>query len=338
MADKAVFLIAALVLVALVLTLVLRPLWRTTRGVALALGAAVVCSAAALYFLVGTPAALDPAALKAPTTLADAVGRLEAQLATTPDDAEGWRLLGRAYAAQAQPAKARDAFAHAATLTPDDTDVLAEAAEASALADPHRRFDARAVGWLRHALDVQPRNQRARWLLGVSQRQAGQPAQAAATWEPLLAEVDPQTAVPLREQVDAARQAAGLPPLTAAAVADKSAGALLRVTVELAPRLRATLGPADVLFVLARQPNGPPMPLAVKRLPAKDFPVTVELGDGDSPMPTMKLSQAGNVELVARISRQGVATRAAGDLESVAKPAQPKPGARYALRIDQVVK
>lgn len=334
MADKVVFLATAIVLVALVLTLVLRPLWRASRGVASALGAAIVCSAAALYFLVGTPAALDPAALKAPTTLADAAGRLEAQLAKTPNDADGWRLLGRAYAAQAQPAKARDAFARAATLKPDDADVLAEAAEASALADPQRRFDARAVGWLRHALDVQPRNQRARWLLGVSQRQAGQAAEAAATWEPLLAEVDPQTAVPLREQIDAARQAAGMPPLPAAPA--PATGPALAVQVRLDPKLAARVGPDASVFVIARMPGGPPMPVAVERHAVSELPLTASLDDRDSPMPSGRLSAQHEVEVVARISLAGNAMPQAGDLESapvrVVLPAK----APVALAIDHV--
>src|SRR6478672_1745875 len=330
----AAFLLAAAVLVALVLGFVLRPLWRTTRRVAIGLGVAIAFSAVALYLLVGTPAALDPAALQAPATLADAIGRLEAQLAKTPTDAEGWRLLGRAYASEQQPAKARDAFARAATLSPDDADVLAEAAESSAIADPQRRFDARAVGWLRHALDVQPRHQRARWLLGVSQRQAGQPAEAAATWQPLLAEVDPQTAAPLREQIDLARKAAGLPSLPAAA--PTAAGSQIFVQVTLDPKIASRVGPDASVFVIARMPGGPPMPIAVERHAAGELPFTATLDDSDSPMPTGKLSAQHEVELVARVSQAGNAMPQAGDLESppmrMALPAT----APVALRIDHV--
>ena len=126
-------------------------------------------------------------------------------------------------------------------------------------------------------------------------------------------------------------------PLSPAPAAPASQG-LLRVTVDVAPELKSTLKPGDVLFVIARQPNGPPMPVAAKRLPVAAFPVTVELSDNDSPMPTMKLSQAGAVEVVARVSRTGGANRAAGDLESAPLAAQPKPGAHYDVRIDQVVK
>jgi cytochrome c-type biogenesis protein CcmH len=126
-----------------------------------------------------------------------------------------------------------------------------------------------------------------------------------------------------------------LPPGPAAA---QTAHALLRITIDIAPELKSTLKPTDVLFVVARQPNGPPMPVAAKRLPVATFPVTVELSDNDSPMPTMKLSQTGAVEVIARISRTGAANRAMGDLESSPLTAQSKPGAHYNVRIDQVAK
>jgi cytochrome c-type biogenesis protein CcmH len=309
----AAFLAAAVVLLVLVLGLVLHPLWRAGRGVAAGFGAILVCCAAALYLLVGTPAALDPAAREAPKTLADAIDRLEAKLAKSPTDAEGWRLLGRAYASDHRTDKARDAFARAATLAPDDSDVLTEAAEASAFADPQRHFDARAIGWLHHAIELQPHNQRARWLLGISQRQAGQAAEAAATWEPLLAEVDPQTAAPLREQIDLARQAAGLPALPAAAPTTETA---IRVKVRLDPKLASRIGPDASVFVIARMPDGPPMPVAVERHAANELPFTAMLDDSDSPMPAGKLSMQREVELVARVSQHGNAIPRAGDLES----------------------
>ena len=314
MGSTAMFVVVAALLVALVLAFVLRPLWRARRGVALGMGAALAMSAVALYLLVGTPAALDPAAREAPATLTDAIGRLEAQLAKAPNDAEGWRLLGRAYASEQQAGKARDAFARAATLAPDNPDVLAEAAEASAFADPQRRFDARAIAWLRHAVDVQPRNQRARWLLGVSQRQAGRNAEAAATWAPLLADVDPATQSALREQIDAARQAAGLPPLPAAAAS--ATGPALAVRVRLDPKLAARVGPDASVFVIARMPGGPPMPIAVERHGASELPFTASLDDADSPMPSGRLSAQREVELVARVSQAGTAMPQAGDLES----------------------
>ena len=331
-----VFVIAALLMAVLALGVVFRPLWRDNRKVALAMMSSIAVAAGLLYLLVGTPRALDSTQRRAPETLADAVTQLEAELKRDPNQPEGWRLLARAQAAKGRVEQARDAYAQAVKLAPDEPDLLAEAAEARALASPDRRFDDEALAMLRHALERQPMHQRARWFLGIAQRQAGQPADAAKTWEPLLGVVDANTVGSLREQINVARAEAGLDPLAAPASPAVS-DALLQVTVELAPELKSQLREGDVLFVIARQPNGPPMPIAVKRLPAGTFPATVELGDGDGPMPTMKLSQVNAVEIIARISRDSDATRAPGDLESTAQTATPKAGARYTVRIDRVV-
>lgn len=333
------FVIAALLIAVLVLGAVLRPLWRGNRTVALATMASMAIVAGLLYLLVGTPRALDPTQRHGPETLADAVTQLQAELKRDPNQPEGWRLLARAQAAQGHPQQARDAYAEAVKLAPDEPDLLAEAAEARALANTDHRFDDAAVAMLRHALERQPMHQRARWFLGIAQRQAQQPAEAAKTWEPLLGVVDPKTVDSLRTQINAARQEAGMKPLSPATAAPAPASqTLLRITIDMAPELKSTLKPSDVLFVIARQPNGSPMPVAAKRLPVAAFPVTVDLTDDDSPMPTMKLSQAGTVEVVVRISRTGGANRAAGDLESGPLAAQPKPGAHYDVRIDRVVK
>ena len=109
----------------------------------------------------------------------------------------------------------------------------------------------------------------------------------------------------------------------------------LKVKVALAPALAAKL-PADAsLFVIARQPGGPPMPVAVERLPARGFPVEVTLDDGDSPMPTLRLSQLDRVEVLARVSASGDAKAQPGDLEAVAKTAG-KDSGPVELVIDQV--
>ncbi|RPE81462.1 tetratricopeptide repeat protein [Vulcaniibacterium tengchongense] len=335
------FALAGLALAVLVLAYVLRPLWRTRPAAGFGAVAGLTLAAGLLYFAIGTPQALDPARRKAPETLDEAIAQLEAQLRREPNSIEGWRLLGRAYLAEGRGDAARDVLARALKLAPDDPDLLAEAAEVRALAAPQRRFDEEGVAMLRRALQQQPMHQRARWFLGIAQRQAQQPAEAARTWEPLLGVVtDPATASSLRQQIDAARRDAGLPPLPAspaAAAAAEAAPALLRVTVELAPELRGRLGADAALFVLARQPGGPPMPVAAKRLPATGFPLTVELGDGDSPMPTLKLSQLRQVQLQARISQAGTAERGRGDLESAPQPAQPGAESAYTLRIDRVV-
>ncbi|HZH43802.1 MAG TPA: tetratricopeptide repeat protein [Lysobacter sp.] len=319
MSPTLVFALLAALLAVLTLAYVLRPLWRQRRLAGGLMIAALMIATGALYALVGTPRALQPAQAQAQPTLAEAIAQLEVEVRRNPQAVEAWRLLGRAYATAGQPARARDAFAAAAAAAPQDANVLVEAAEARAQAAPQLRFDAEAVAMLEKALAIEPAHQRARWFLGIAQRQAGRHAEAARTWEPLLAVVPPQTAARLREQIELARADAGLPPLAPAATpADPG----LKVRVSLAGDAPA----GATLFVIARQVGGPPMPVAVEKLPATGFPREITLDDADSPMPTQKLSALREVEVLARLSRSGNANRQPDDVETkavrVSLPAQ----------------
>ena len=332
------FVILSIVLSAAVLLAVLWPLWRDARGLVLGGVAALGIATFALYRVVGTPAALSPQATATmPTTLDDAVTQLEAELAKQPNEPEGWRLLGKSYAALQRYDDAQKAFERAVQLLPTDADLLVETAQSRLFNNAERKLDAQSMALLDKAIAINPDHQRALWFLGLAQRQEGKHAEAAKTWEPLLAKVDPNTAATLRTQINEARADAGLPPLADTAPVADAAPALLTVIVELAPALKDKLAPGDTLFVFARQMGGPPMPVAARRLPVDTFPVTVPLGDGDSPMPTLKLSQLPQVQLVARIAKGSGPAAQTGDLEAAAVTADVKAGNSYTLTIDRVV-
>ncbi|UOV02092.1 tetratricopeptide repeat protein [Pseudoxanthomonas mexicana] len=248
------FVILAIVLSVAVLLAVLWPLWRDARGLVLAGVATLGVATFALYRVVGTPAALEPQATAAmPTTLEEAIGQLEAELKKKPNEPEGWRLLGKSYAALQRYGDAQKAFERAVQLMPDDADLLVEAAQARLFNNAERKLDAQAREMLDKAIAINPDHQRARWFVGLAQRQEGRHAEAAKTWEPLLAKVDPNTAATLRTQINEARAEAGLPPLADAAPVADASPALLTVTVDLAPALKEKLAPDDTLFVFARQ-------------------------------------------------------------------------------------
>jgi len=309
----AIFLAISSMLCLAVLGALLRPLWGSARSLAMGVALVVLVSTVLLYRIVGTPQALDATALRAPQSLDAAIVQLQAELKRNPDQPEGWRLLAQAFAREGKATQARDAYGNAARLAPGNADILAEAAQARALAIDHRTFDAQAVALLQRALQADARHQRARWFLGIAQRQAGNNAAAATTWEPLLAQVDAATASSLRKEIDSARVAAG----QSALPASPGAG-LLTVRVALNPEFaaRVRLRSDAVVFVIARQPGGPPMPVAVERRSVTDLPFTATLDDADAPMPTLRLSQLREVELVARLSSSGTANRQEGDIES----------------------
>jgi cytochrome c-type biogenesis protein CcmH len=328
------FLLGALLVCALALAFVLPPLWRDARRSALALVLALPLGAAGLYVLLGTPDALDPKNVEAPATLDDAIAQLERRLAEEPNSVEGWVLLGRTRMAQQQWPEARDAFAKAHALLPDEPDLMVEYADALMRAAPDGRFPPEAVAMLEKVVTGQPNHQRGLFYLGAQRLQAGQPAQAAELWERLLPLLDARTADALRPQLAMAREQAGLPPLVEPPAV--ISGPSLEVTVELAPALAANLAEGDTLFVFARTPDGAGLPVAVKRLAAKDFPITLGLSDADGLMPAQKLSMQTQVRLMARISKSGDAAAAAGDLEAEAQVIEVRDGAKITLSIDRV--
>src|SRR5690606_29939056 len=105
--------------------------------------------------------------------------------------------------------------------------------------------------------------------------------------------------------------------LADAAPAPASANALT-VKVALDPDFasRVRLRGDTTVFIIARLPGGPPMPVAAEKHALQDLPLTVTLDDGDSPMPTQKLSALKEVEVIARLSASGDPMRQEGDIES----------------------
>src|SRR3546814_2891146 len=60
----------------------------------------------------------------------EAVVQLEAELERNPGRADGWQLLARPYEMLDRRVEARDAYARALVLAPDDPDLLVQAAQA----------------------------------------------------------------------------------------------------------------------------------------------------------------------------------------------------------------
>lgn len=298
-----------------------------------------------------------------------AVAGLAERMRETPDDLDGWMLLGRAYKTMERFELAREAFSNALRLAPDDPDVMVEFAEASALSSESKRLGGESLLLIQRALGIEPQHQRGLWLLGISSMQAGVPSEAVAVWERLLPLVEDSARESLLGQIDSARASAGLAPrdtskepaatassgtatepvmpgnapapatnpAQSVASVDSAGAARLIVNVDIDPALKSKIGASDVLFVYARAASGPRMPLAIQRLSAGDLPTRVVLDDSTSMMPTMKLSLMPQVVVGARISKSGQATPQSGDFETVSEPISNRSSAPLSLVIDKVV-
>jgi cytochrome c-type biogenesis protein CcmH len=188
----------------------------------LAVALLLPASALLLYRLVGTPDALDPANLVAPPAaehsaadMEQAIAGLAAKLKQQPDDAQGWALLGRAYAATNHAEESRAAFKQAHEHAPDDADIAVEYAQALALAAPDHRIQGESRALLQSVIEKDAKNQRALWLLGISDYQDEKYASAIATWKTLLPLLSPDSDVArsVRNEIaDAEARRDGRPP------------------------------------------------------------------------------------------------------------------------------
>jgi cytochrome c-type biogenesis protein CcmH len=245
-----------------------------------------------------------------------------------PDNVEGWTMLGRSYTALGEFAEAARAYGNAVARSGSDATLLADYADALAMAQG-RRLDGEPEKLIERALAIDPQNLKALALAGSAAFERHEYAAAAGYWERILKVLpeDSQFTQSVRASIAEARELAKQPgaPVSVAGEAtasDKAPPAAKAVSgiVQLAPALAARVAPDDTLFVFARAAEGPRMPLAVVRARAKDLPFKFTLDDRNAMAQGMKLSSQKQVIVGARISKSGNATPQNGDLEGVSQP------------------
>jgi hypothetical protein len=128
--------------------------------------------------------------------------------------------------------------------------------------------------------------------------------------------------------------AASVAPVASAAAAESS----LAVHLALGKGIEL---PADTtVFLIVREPGGPPMPLAVRRLRVGELPADVTLSDADAMVPGRSLAAAQSLEVIARTSRTGDVKGGPGDWEAHSAPvdlAQRAAGTPLELVMDQAL-
>jgi cytochrome c-type biogenesis protein CcmH len=272
--------------------------------------------------------------------------RYEAEVTGAPGDAEAWMALGRAYLALGEAGKAMEALSRAQVLLGDQPDLLADYAKAMAQAQGGR-FDGGPWRLLERALAKDPDHPMTLWLAAAASLEREDRPQARAYLERLHAQLEPgsegekmvqahlamlgegQAGPVTREAVAAEGRSASpstsgqSPPARpqasqSATAAETRTEASVEVRVELDGTLSERVSPSDTVFVFARAPKGPRMPLAVARRPAKDLPVTIVLDDSQAMAPEMRMSRFSEVLVGARVSRSGNPMPQTGDLEGLA--------------------
>jgi cytochrome c-type biogenesis protein CcmH len=244
-----------------------------------------------------------------PQEMAALAERLAVRLEKSPDDAEGWALLGRALTSLGQHGRAARAFARAVQLAPEDRELLVEFIKSLALAG-RAEFEARnysaAIEYWERILPFAPPG-----------------SEFARSVQEGIADARAQGGVAAAPQQDA-RPApkAGQKKSAPAAAATADAGAISG-NVRLDPAIAAKAAPGDTVFILARPASGARMPLAVQRITVAQLPYRFRLDDSMAMAPGATISSHKEIVVVARISKGGGAAPGKGDVEGMSGTVAP---------------
>lgn len=356
-----------------------------SRWPAIVVALVVPLASAAIYVKLGDPAAFDPALQAANQDPAEGhlsgeqleqmIGSLRQRLDKEPDNAAGWSTLARTYYQMRRFDDAVKAYEKLVVLVPDDANLLADYADAAAMAQG-RKFEGKPRELMERALKLDPTQWKALAMAGTDAFDQGNYKQAVARWEQLRAQLPPDAPIAqsITNSIAEARQRGGMPsesvqlaqapgasakggmpqgPMpqddvhksaakgaapAAAPAAPAAAGGPTAVsgTVTLSPALKAKVAPTDVVFIFARPANGPRMPLALTSVQVKDLPAKFTLDDSQAMSPNFRLSGQSEVIVGARVSKSGSPMPASGDFEGLSTPI--KVGSKdAAITIDNVL-
>ena len=325
------FIAICVLLVLAAMACVAAPLWRdrarSSSTVALTASCLLIPAMALLVYAQSSNhewahADLEMAGAGQPLALESLVGPLRARLEQSPQDPQGWMLLGVTYSQLGNYPQAVEAFDRVLALTGGrDPDALMGKAEALILENPERILQ-EAGGIVERVLQADPANPKGLWYGGLRASAQGETVLAVQRWRAMLeGPVTPEVRDIVERELDrlgasatAGSDSPAVPDSASPAVADGAASAV----VELRLRLEASSAPPPgaVLFIVARIPGQAGPPLAARRVDGARFPLAVSLSDADAMLPGATVSDKPELAITARLSATGQTTRAAGDYEA----------------------
>lgn len=246
-----------------------------------------------------------------------------------PKAVTAWYWLGKLQSQSNFPEQGVAALLRAEHLQPQRADIQMALAQAylqtgqNDLAKDH----------LRHLLQQEPNHQGALMLLAMQEFSSANYQQATELWQRFLQQdvKNPKIRQIVENALARSQQLLAQQSNPVAASPEAQTGgqttALPQLQLELS--LSKAFAGQDLtgkqLVVFAKAAEGPPMPLAVVRIPAK-LPAKVMLDDSSAMMPELKLSGFAKVVVTARITEGSDVMAKAGDLEAVSEAIELKPG------------
>jgi cytochrome c-type biogenesis protein CcmH len=292
------------------------------------------------YRVIGNPALAEiarPAAEQQQSNLSipEMVEVLKKRLSESPEDARSWYMLGKAMVVQNDYPAAVTAYQRAYDLVSDQPEIMFSLADAMAMKNNGSMLGEPSA-LVKRGLGFSPLDPTGLWLAGLAAEQEQDNEAAMTYWTRLLPLIkdDADSAQEVRRLIFGL--GIGEPPVIETATPPVSARSL-NLSVSLSTDMLQKAAPGDAVFVYAKAMNGPPMPLAVKRMTVRDLPAEVSLSDADAMIPAMKLSNFDLVIVGARVSKSGNPVAQPGDLYvELTSVDSKKPPTQLSLSIDQI--
>jgi cytochrome c-type biogenesis protein CcmH len=244
------------------------------------------------------------------------IARISERVQQRPDNLYYWTILAEDAVAGSKMLAASGYFAEALRIQPNEPYLLGQYAQALFFVDANR-FSDRVIAALDQAYGADSQNQTVLGLKGIQAFQEADYPRAISYWQGAARGLNPagDSWKALQGGIQQALQLAGdLPTEVPTEVPAASDAVVVSINLSIAPSIEFT--PDQIVFIAIIEADGPPMPLAARKLIAGELPLELTLSDSDALMAGRSLADK-NIRVVARLSSTGSATPQQGDWQVI---------------------
>ena len=222
-----------------------------------------------------------------------------------PNNIYYWTILAQEAVSRGDMSAAANYFSETVRIEPRESYLLGQYAQALFFAEGNR-FTQAVNTAIDNAFAVDSSNQTVLGLKGIQAFEGKDYKLAITFWQGAAQQLDPASGdwQALQNGIQTARQLIG----------ETATGVQLAIALSIDKNIQYSAD--QMVFVAVIEADGPPMPIAARKLVASQLPSKILLSDSDALIAGRSLSSAGKVRVIARLSTSGTATPQAGDWEA----------------------
>ena len=247
-------------------------------------------------------------------SLDEMLNRVEKRLLDNPDSIEDWQMLANSYVVLKRYPEAIRAYENLYRLTGDDPALLLRYADTLAIANSGI-FAGKPKQMIKKALQLEPENTMGLWLAGLVAYEEREIEAAINYWKKVLPKLEEgsEEQKNIKKYIKFASENNNIPVEANKLQPQNQNIYKLKLKIELSDDFD-DVDKNNAVFIYAKSKDAQNnVPIIVLRKKVSDLPLTIELDDSMSMLPSNKLSNYESVKVIARISKSGDAKSKIGD-------------------------